>query len=102
MKIILPLALLLSAATPAMAQDAPASVHVGYSDINLASPAGVAELDRRIARAVTLACPDSKGRQLIEVQAVHACRTIALRSVVDQRQHALATRTGTLTIASTR
>lgn len=101
-KTILPLALLLTAAAPAMAQNAPGGVHVVTADINLATPAGIATLDRRIARAVDRACPEARGRELTSFQTVYACRAAACRSVAPQRERLLAARTGTMTVASAR
>ena len=54
----LPIALALLAAlpAPALAQEAQPSIRVSYADLNLASPAGVAKLDRRLAWAIHGVC----------------------------------------------
>ena len=102
MKTLLTLALLLSAATPAIAQEAPGGVRIATADINLSTTEGVAQLDRRIARAIDRVCPETRGRELNSFHTLHACRTAVMRSVAAQRQHLLESRTGTLSVASTR
>lgn len=89
------LALSLLAAAPA-AQDpvaAPASVAVSYSDLNLNTAAGRAELDRRLHRAVAKVCPAPDHRELRQRQAAQACRQVALASADQQRRIALASAT---------
>ncbi|MEZ0241805.1 MAG: UrcA family protein [Sphingomonas sp.] len=68
----------LALAFVAAPNDAP-GVRVSYADLDLSSPAGVATLDRRLARAVNSVCPDSLSKRLSEIHAVQACRTAALR-----------------------
>lgn len=85
-------ALSILAAAP-VAQDpvAPAaSVAVNYSDLNLNTAKGRAELDRRLNRAVAKVCPAPDHRQLSQLQATEACRQVALTSANQQRQIALA------------
>jgi UrcA family protein len=60
------------------------SVRVAYSDLNLASAAGAATLERRIAHAVETVCPAPVTRQLAEIQAVDACRRAAFRQIAAQ------------------
>ena len=94
----------LLAAVPATAQDpvaAPASVSVGYADLNLQTAAGQAELDRRIARAVNEVCPTPDLRVLHRVAASDACRETAGASAAKQRQQALASATQVIRIGST-
>jgi UrcA family protein len=87
-------AALIAAGSPAFAQDVP-SASVRYADLNLASPEGVAEFDRRIARAVTTVCPEAIGPYVQEIAAANACRATTLASVKQRRDALLATaRTG--------
>jgi UrcA family protein len=77
--------LLAAAAAPAVAQsatDAPQTV-VNYSDLNLSTPAGRAELQQRLAHAVDLVCPaDTRG---LDRQVVHnTCRKQAWESIRPQ------------------
>jgi len=105
LKTLTALALLAAAPVAANAQTAPqtgASVTIGYADLNLASRSGVAELDRRIARAIDKVCPSIQTRRLATLQAVETCKAAAHQSVALQRDKALAARTGTIQVASGR
>lgn len=63
-------------------------VRVSYADLNLASPAGRAELDRRIDRALDTVCPAAPTRLLAEVEAVERCRAEARTQIDAQRMTA--------------
>jgi UrcA family protein len=106
MKTLIPLTLLLAAASPAAAQPDPvshASLHIGYSDLNLATQSGTKALDRRIARAIDTLCPEPLSRSLAEAVAVKTCRATAEASVARQREQALAgAKSGSTDIASGR
>ncbi len=62
-------------AAPAMAQDQDVvTIKVGYSDLNLASTAGAAVLQRRIDSAVTQICGRVEGYDLQRRAAIVQCR----------------------------
>lgn len=67
-------AALVAAATPALAQDPAPRIAVAYADLNLNTAGGVAELDRRIDRAVDRVCPDAIGPYIQEIRAAAKCR----------------------------
>lgn len=77
------------AAVPVAANAETMSVKVSYADLNLASPAGVAQFDRRIAHAVTTICGVEKSTDDNWPQ-VRKCRRDALASTLPQRSQALA------------
>ena len=85
-------AALLLAAAPALAAPAPgnSSETVSYADLNLASPAGIAALDRRIDRAVRRVCGASHPADLNTGFQVRQCRVTAYRSIAARRSAALA------------
>jgi UrcA family protein len=95
---------LLAAPIAATAQTAPDGIRVpvAYTDLNLSTGAGVAELDRRISRAVDKACPPMKSLRLSQVQALQNCKTAAYQSVAATRAQVLAARTGTIQVAGGR
>jgi UrcA family protein len=70
----------LSVAAPA--SDATDSVKVRYSDLNLATDAGVGTLYRRIANAARLVCPDPYSRDLSVVAASEHCQADAIAKAV--------------------
>jgi UrcA family protein len=73
-----------SAATP------PAkAVLVPYGDLNLASPAGRARLDRRVFRAATALCGRYDPRELRLSALSRACRDETIAGVRGQRDAAL-------------
>ena len=91
LKLMIP-ALLLSAFVPNVAlaeQEHPVAIHVAYHDLDLRSPAGVKQLDRRIERAVEAVCPDSDATDLARKFAVARCREAKLAAVADQRANVL-------------
>lgn len=73
---------ILAASAP---QESAPSARIAYADLNLASAAGVAELDRRIDRAVDRACPGLKTLPLAQVQAAKGCRADTLRALQPER-----------------
>jgi UrcA family protein len=95
------LALLAAPAATTDPVSAPASVTVSYSDLNLRSAAGRAELDRRLDRAVRAVCPTADLRNLRAVQAADVCRTDAQAAANQQRDIALASLNNTVQIGST-
>ena len=85
----LPFALALGSA-PAFADAAtPVSVKVSHADLNLASAAGRATLDRRVAAAVRQACATS-GYDVREAAAASKCRTNATNAARAASQAAIA------------
>jgi UrcA family protein len=106
MKTLLPLAALAAAllAHPASAQTAPPAPQVvHYADLDLSSPAGVRELDRRIGAAVRDACGSASDADLHGQNLVIRCRVEARGQAKAQRAIAVASvRAGGDEIASTR
>lgn len=82
---------LILAAAPAVPQDtATATARVQVSDLNLASAAGRAELDKRLARAVYAVCPDVQTIANVRaVQQARSCKAETRVRVARQRQAAL-------------
>ena len=79
---------LIAAATAALAFAAPASaqeevsVQVDVSDLDLASPAGAAERDRRIAIAARRACGAPDSRTVLAYARVAGCRSEAINRAI--------------------
>ena len=87
LKLMIP-ALLLSAFVPNVAvaqENGHAAVHVAYRDLDLRSPAGVKQLDRRIQRAIAEVCPDFRMTELARQRLVEKCRAEKWAAVADQR-----------------
>ena len=82
---------LLLAAAPAATQDTGTlTARVQVSDLNLASAAGRAELDKRLARAVSAVCPDVQTiANARAVQQARSCKAETRVRVASQRQAAL-------------
>ncbi|MGZ8310995.1 MAG: UrcA family protein [Allosphingosinicella sp.] len=78
----------LAAAAPAAAT--PASVPVSYAGLDLTSPAGIAELDARLDRAVREVCGREYPMRLTFEPEIRICRQQTLASVRTQRNTALA------------
>ena len=87
MKSIALLALILASA-PTLAQ--PPAGTVRYSDLDLATPSGVARLDRRIDRAVAQLCGSAFPTDLDALAEVDRCRTETMKSVTGPRAMLLA------------
>ena len=79
--------LALSLAPTSVSEDAP--VRVSYADLDLASTAGVATLDRRIANAIDVACPAWAEKRLAEIEAIKACRAEVSARLATLRTRAL-------------
>ncbi|HEX5184879.1 MAG TPA: UrcA family protein [Allosphingosinicella sp.] len=73
---------------PALAQPPAVTVHV--SDLDLATPNGVARLDGRIDRAVARLCGTADPADLDGQAAVATCRAATMKSVSDRRAMLLA------------
>jgi UrcA family protein len=87
LKLMIP-ALLLSAFVPnvAVAQDnGHAAFHVAYRDLDLRSPAGVKQLDRRLQHAIAEVCPDFRMTDLTRQREVEKCRAEKWAGIADQR-----------------
>lgn len=63
--------------------------YVHYSDLNLASPAGVDQLNARVYRAATKLCIENGVQPLAVVLAGKACRNQAITGAADQVQMAI-------------
>lgn len=93
MKILLPLATFAAAlaAGPALAAPvAPAAQIVHYSDLDLSSPAGRRELDRRIGIAIREACGTASDSDLHGRNLVQRCRVETRQAVAARRTAAVA------------
>ncbi len=87
------LAALLAAALSgtASARDRLPDVRVSYADLDLASAAGVATLDRRLARAAEAACPSRDGvREMTRLRTIALCRAAKAAEVAPLRAAAIA------------
>ena len=90
----------LAFATPAIAQ--PTAITISFADLNLASSAGKATLDRRIAVAVRSICGSPHNLDLAAVSAARECAIEARASAKSQVSLAVE-RAGAMTrIASAR
>lgn len=75
----------------ANAQDVLRQVHVAYRDLDLATPAGQAVFDRRLASAIKAACPDTMGSvDLGFKHEVRRCLTVARIQASADRDRVLA------------
>lgn len=76
---------------PVMAEQVKPDVEVYYGDLDLARPADVVTLDRRLARAVKAACPSDDGvREMSRLRTIALCRAAKRAEVAPQRETALA------------
>jgi UrcA family protein len=67
------------------------TVTVGYADLNLRSPAGVAVLDRRIAAAAHSVCPETHATgELARVMIARRCTVLAIEAARAQRDRIVA------------
>jgi UrcA family protein len=64
--------------------------YVYYSDLNLASPSGVNQLNARVHRAATKLCIENGVQPLARVMAGKVCRDDAIAGAADQVQMAIA------------
>jgi UrcA family protein len=85
-------------AMPASAQ-AQASRAVGYAGLDLATPAGRAALNRRIAAAVEAVCGSYAGAPSDEVREIDRCRAAA-RAGIETQLAALQSRNARITLGS--
>lgn len=82
-------------ATPIVANAETISRTVHVADLDLRSPAGVGELDRRIARAARQVCELNGVRAMWELRRAETCRAEAVAGVVNDREAALGVAQGT-------
>lgn len=90
LKLLIP-AVLLTALIPNAApaqQVAHADIHVAWRDLDLRSPAGVKQLDRRIDRAIAAVCPDAS-TDLARRHMVDRCQATKWADVAPQRARVL-------------
>jgi UrcA family protein len=76
-------------ATPVLAAEAPnpvetVSVVVDYADLDIASPAGSAVLDKRIEAAASAVCEKPDIRNLKQMEAWEACKATAKSDAFEQ------------------
>lgn len=76
------------------ASDETRTERVDYSDLNLASDAGIKTLDRRLDRAVRRVCGTDDMHNLQERAQVIECQAKARAGIVPQRKFAIAQATG--------
>lgn len=67
---------------------------VSYGDLNLATPAGIEALDRRLDRAVERVCGSNSSRTLQVRRDIERCEADAWQSIQDDREFAIAKATG--------
>ncbi|MEP9360293.1 UrcA family protein [Sphingomonas sp. KR3-1] len=79
-----------SAAAPASAQQAGASVHVRYADLDLSTDAGRQTLDRRLAAALDTVCPTARPGFVTPSPQGLRCRASAEKQITVAREQALA------------
>jgi UrcA family protein len=91
---LLLLAAALAAATPGAATPAERLVRVAHADLDLATDAGVAALDRRIRAAANRLCEAGAARSVIEQRAGMRCRMDAIATAAGQRSRAIAAARG--------
>lgn len=77
-------------AAPAMARSPDGTIRIDYTDLDLASDAGVAELQARVERAAAKVCGEADNRDLTAMREAARCRAVALESAQPQVQFALA------------
>ena len=88
-------ALIAAVPSPTLARGETVTEQVPYGDLNLASPAGVQALDRRLDRAVERVCGKATPRGNIrESQLIRDCMEQARQSIHGQREFAIANATG--------
>ena len=78
------------AALPASAANEKFASEVRYGDLNLATDAGVAQLQRRIGNAARKGCGYADGRDLKASQAAAACRKAAVSEAAPKIELAVA------------
>ena len=78
----------LAAATPAFAETSD-TVLVGYSDLNLSSPAGRQAFEGRIAAAARQVCGEYQPLQLKLIAISRACQARAIASAATRLSHNL-------------
>lgn len=76
--------------SPALAQDNAPPTRVEYRDLNLSSPQGIAQLDRRIRIAIDRACANWSADTLKRRAEFAACRRAKIEDVAAQRDRAVA------------
>lgn len=84
------LLLLLALPAPSFAQETAPTVRVAHRDLNLSSPQGIAQLDRRLGNAVDLACSAWITDTLKHRADFAACRKAKLAEVAAQREQVIA------------
>ena len=83
----------ISAALPAAAQEN-LSIHVKFSDLNLANIAGAQVLERRVAQAVEQICGAADVKELSRRQASIACRQKVMQGAQAQMAAIMARQAG--------
>lgn len=74
----------------ASAQSEDVAVRIEYRDLNLASKAGLARLDHRIAKTVLALCPNDRAGNLSASLVARRCRAATIAQIEPQRQRILA------------
>lgn len=82
-----------------LSEDGQYRISIPYTDLNLASPAGVRTLEGRIKAAANVVCGTPRPTSLIEARGIPACRHDVMRVARPQMELALNTR-GNGSIAS--
>jgi UrcA family protein len=87
---------------PASSQQVPSNIVIHYADLDLATQAGAATLDRRISAAVRWACGPTSDVDPAGKNRARSCRKAIASQVRAQRERAVAATTRTTVLASKR
>jgi len=91
MKLMIPAVLfaaLIPNAAPAQ-EDGQVAIHVAFRDLDLSSPAGVKQLDRRLDKAIAAVCPYPIDTDISRKLEIVRCRTAKWAEVAAQRANVL-------------
>ena len=88
--LLLAVAAAIAASSGVIAAPAPQSIAVGYADLDLGTPSGVAKLNKRIRRAAADLCDRQSIRPLADYLAQQDCVTGTIQAARPQVEQALA------------
>ena len=89
--LLAPLLLSLGFAAPALAEERAPDIRVDYRDLNLQTSEGVAQLDRRLERAIAWSCPsEGSGTELRKQLKASSCRKAKQAELTGRRAEAIA------------
>ena len=89
--LLAPLLLSLGFAAPALAEDRMPDIRVDYRDLNLQTPEGVAQFDRRLNAAIERSCPNADtGVELRQQMIAFKCHKAKRADLSVRRAEAIA------------